>query len=189
MMKRLRPPALTLAETLISSAIMALLSLVLLQIYTVSQHAYSRGSGQIALQQRARTLMEVVTPLVLSAVPPNDASLAVFSADSASLAFYVPDKDFHPRSPKYVLVGIYHNDLDRTVRLVNSATPTTNQDEMFRSRELARDIYDLRFALPKVNTVDITVDVREPSRTAGGHTDEQTYLMRGLIQIPYYSKN
>ncbi len=188
-MKRSRPPALTLAETLVSCAIMALLGLILLQIYLVSQQAYSRGSGQIALQQRARTLMEVITPLIQSAVPPHEGSRALFSANSASLAFYVPDKDFLPRSPKYILVGIYHNDLDRTVRLENSVTSATDQDVMFRSRELAREIYDVRFGLPTENTVRIGVDLREKVRAAGGRVDEQTFQMDGLIQVPYYSKN
>ncbi len=188
-MKRTRPPALTLAETLVSMAILSILGLVLLQIYTVSRQAYSQGSGQIALQQKARFLMEQVTPLLLSAVPPNEGAKALYSANSASIAFYVPDRNFQPRHPNYILVGLYHNDVDGTVRLVNSVTPEAAQDEMFRSRELARDIYDVRIGTPTENTVRIAIDVRGQTRTAGGDQAEQSYTMEGLVQIPYYSKN
>ncbi len=188
-MRALRPDGMTLAETLVSLAILAVLGLILLRIYNVSHQAYGRGTGQIALQQKARFLMEQMTPLLLSAAPPHEGAKALHSPDSASIVFYVPDKDFQPRDPHYVRVGIYHNDVDETVWLENSVTPYSSQDEMFRSRELARDIYDLRLGLPTENTVRVTVEVHQKTRTAGGGQDDQEYLLENLVQIPYYSKN
>ncbi len=188
-MRSPRPAGMTLAETLISAAILSILGLILLRIYTVSHQAYSHGTGQIALQQRARFLTEQITPLLSAAAPPHDGAKALFSPNSASLVFYVPDKNFQPRNPHYIRVGIYHNDIDQTVWLENSATPPSNQEEMFRSRELAREIYDLRIGLPTENTVRVTVEVRGLTRTAGGDQAEQSYLLENLLQIPYYSKN
>jgi prepilin-type N-terminal cleavage/methylation domain-containing protein len=188
-MRAPRPDGMTLAETLVSLAILAVLGLVLLQIYTASHQAYGRGTGQIALQQKARFLMEKMTPLLLSAAPPHDGAKALYSPDQASLIFYVPDKDFQPRNPQYVRVGLYHNDVDQTVWLENSVTPYSKQDEMFRSRELARDIYDLRLGVPTDNTVRVTIEIHQKTRAAGGDQDVQEYILENLVQIPYYSKN
>jgi len=188
-MRSTRPTGMTLAETLVSMAILSILGLILLRIYNVSQQAFSRGTGQIALQQKARFLTEQMTPLLLSAAPPHEGAKALHSPDSASIIFYVPDKNFQPRNPNYVRVGIYHNDIDETVWLENSVTPLSSQDEMFRTRELARDIYDLRLGLPTENTVRVTVEVHQLTRTAGGGQDDQEYLLENLVQVPYYSKN
>ena len=186
-MRRRQPSGMTLAETLVSLAIMAILGLILVQIYDVSRQAYSKGTAQLAVQQKARILMDRLSSLVLSATPPDEESKALYSSTPSSLVFYVPDKDFNPRSPTYTRIGIYHQ--DTTVRLVNSILEENYQEEAFRTRDLAYDIYDLRFGLPSDNVVKILINVYGTSRTAGNEDALQRYTLEGLVQIPYYSKN
>jgi len=62
MTPRTRQPGLTLVEVVISTAILALLGMILARIYVASQSAYSTGTGRVALQQRARQTMQRLTP-------------------------------------------------------------------------------------------------------------------------------
>jgi len=181
-----RPPGMTLIETLISVALLGLLGLILVQIYDVSRAAFSSSTGQIALQQKARVLMERIAPLLVHALPPDESIPAIISpaAGDASdtIVFSVPAPDFDPRHPTYSEERI-RREADRSV-VLDPNTPSTSDD-----RVLGRDIERLRFAVVARNVVRVTVDVYGTARGASSRDKLQRYTLDGLVQIPYYSKN
>jgi len=182
-----RPFGMTLLETMISVALLGLLGVILMQIYDVSRTAYASGTGQIALQQKARVLMERISPLLVRALPPDQSLPAILSpaaGDAAdTIVFSVPAPDFNPRHPIYSQARIRRED-DRSV-VLDANTPLVTEDD----RVLGRDIERLRFAVVARNVVRVTVDVYGTARGASNQDKVQRYTLDGLVQIPYYSKN
>lgn len=182
-----RRAGLTLIEMLTSLAILGVLGLALVRIYDVSRTAYATGTSTIALQQRARILMERIQPLVVSALPPNASVAAVETPPSdgsisSTLVFHVPAPDFNPRTPTYAKARIAHRS-DGTV-VLDGDTASASDD-----RVLARDIRRLDFAAVSQNVVRVSIEVYGTSRGATNRDKAQYYLLDTLIQIPYYSKN
>lgn len=184
---RKRRPGLTLVEMLVSMALLGVLGVALARIYDVSRTAYASGTGTIALQQRARILMERITPLVVSALPPTGSDAAIASPPpdgslASTLIFYIPARNFDARNPQYTRARI-RQETDGTVKLDRD---TANPDD---DRVLARDIKKLQFAVVAQNVVRVSIEVYGTTRGAANRDKAQYYLLETLVQIPYYSKS
>lgn len=180
-----RRPGMTLVEVMISTAILALLGIVLAQIYVASQAAYSTGTGRVALQQKARRTMQRLTPRLIQAIPATDTQNAIYNPEglppmTSKVVYTVPAEPFDPRSPSYREKWIL---FEQSTGLV-----TTNADEEGQADlVLARDIHWLGLEVLSPNSVRITVVVQAPLRDVGGNTRDQEYRLQTTILIPYYA--
>lgn len=182
-----RKRGLTLVEMLTSMALLGILGVALARIYDVSRTAYASGTSTIALQQRARILMERITPLLVSALPPNGTEGAIAAPPpngsvSPAIVFNIPARNFNPRIPAYTRARIVHA-ADGTVTLDRDTADPSDD------RILARDIKKLQFAAVAQNVVRVSIEVYGTSRGAANRDKAQYYLLETLVQIPYYSKS
>lgn len=190
-MRRRRPDrGLTLAEILVSMAILSLLSLVLLRIYDVSRAAYATGVGRLGLQQKARQTVQRLASRLTQAIPASDTQDAVFTENAedpkvtdpldSKVVYTIPARPFDPRAPVYRKKWILYRHVTGLV--------TTNADNPADpDLVLARDVDWLELTVLPPNAVRITVVTRSKARTVAGGQREQDYRLQTVIQIPYYA--
>ncbi len=185
-----RCPGLTLIEVLVSSAVLLLLSTILLRIYDVSRSAYVTGSGHLALQQKARQTLQRLSSRLTQAIPASDAQDAVFTENDeeprvtgpldSKVVYTIPADPFDPRAPIYRKKWIlYRHD----TRMVTTNADNPGDPDLV----LARDVDWLELRVLPPNAVRMTVVTRTTVRGTGGHDKVQDYRLQTVIQIPYYA--
>jgi hypothetical protein len=185
MTRRPRRPGLTLVEVTISTALLALLGLILARIYVASQAAYSTGTGRVALQQKARQAMQRLTPRLIQAVPASDTQDAIYTPDdlppmTSQVVYTIPSEPFDPRSPTYREKWIR---FEQSTGLITTNADTPGEADLV----LARGIHWLGLEVLSPNSVKITVVVQAPLRDVGGNTRDQEYRVQTTVMIPYYA--
>jgi len=185
-----RNPGLTLIEVLVSTAVLLLLSTILLRIYDVSRSAYVTGTGRLALQQRARQTLQRLSSRLTQAIPAsvdqdavfvkNDEEPKVNNALDSKVVYTIPADPFDPRAPVYRKKWILYRHDTRMV--------TTNADNPADpDLVLARNVDWLELKVLPPNAVRMTVVTRSTTRGTGGADKVQDYRLQTVIQIPYYA--
>ena len=185
MTRRPRRAGLTLVEVMISTVLLALLGLVLAQIYVASQAAYSTGTGRVALQQKARQTIQRLTPRLIQAIPASDTQDAIYTPDNlppmtSQVVYTIPAEPFDPRFPIYREKWIR---FEQSTGLITSNADTPGEADLV----LASGIHWLGLEVLTPNSVQITVVVKAPLRDAGGNTRDQEYRVQTTVMIPYYA--
>lgn len=180
-----RSLGLTLVEVLVGAAILGLLGVILAHLYDVSSGAYATGAGRVALQQRARQVVQRVAAHLVQAVPPTGAQDALYSPDrlppmTSKVVYTVPSEPFDPRAPAYRERWI---SFEQSTGLVTADAETPGEADQV----LARDISWLGLEVIPPASLKVTVVVQAPVRTAGGGTRDQEFRLQTVVQIPYYS--
>ncbi|MCA9794066.1 MAG: hypothetical protein KC910_19795 [Candidatus Eremiobacteraeota bacterium] len=186
---------LTLLEVVIGSAIMLVLTGLLIMIFHTSGSAFRRGSTRMHAQQQAREVVRRATPLVMSAVPPSPLEEAIYlpvvGDIDTSLEFYSaddllnPPASLNPRLVSYHLYRLSHASATKEVWLQELAAPA--RTPLGAGQLLARHVEECDFERLDVNMVRLRVMTREPVRTAVGKQEDLDVERSSVIALPYYA--
>ncbi len=184
-MRRLSLAGLTLGETLVASAVMALLGTILLRTYSLAYRSYQMNTGKLEVQQRTRTTLQRITPILYAAIPTADSGTghlqpailypAVGSAPRSEIRFQVPVHPVDPRAPVYRVQRIWLQ--DGTVRL-DQNTPSDPRDD----RILSQGLDSLEFLVLSDSTIQITAKARIPHFRSGEFHESR---LQTMVQLPF----
>ncbi|MBM3776041.1 MAG: hypothetical protein FJW37_12900 [Acidobacteria bacterium] len=181
----MRRRGLSLAETLLSVAIIAILGGVLIMLYNSAYQAYYTGTTHLALQQRARTTMQRISLELKNAIQPSESGQAVeapgMGATASEVVFNRPAASFEkfdPRAPVYA---------KRRVRFSNRRVLLDDNGLGAIPEELlGRDIEACEFKHVAANAVRVTLKLKGQIRGEEG-VREVPYEIISDVQIPYYA--
>lgn len=188
-------PGLTLAEVLVSAGMILAMTLVLWAVLSGSYTAALHGATTIEMHHRAREAMRRMLPILHSAVRPRGELEAIYTpyvGETLPTCHFVtsfdhlagtggggdpPPYDPHTGRP----LKLYRLLFERGEVVLERATPP------FKSKVLARNLYDVGFRRDAVGLVTIIVEVREPSRDASNRITDRSYRMSSMVELPAYS--
>ncbi|MCE7874655.1 hypothetical protein DYH09_30390 [bacterium CPR1] len=187
----MRRAAFTMAELLVAMALMGLISIALVNLYSMSVNTLRQGSGHLAMQQRVREAVRRVHPLLSTAIPPNASQEAIYAPPAGPAAPAVTwsttedllgNTPVDPRAPSFRLYQLAFN--AATSELVLSQLGPLPAPP---ARVVARNLNQVSFEHISLNTVRMVVQAQEQIRRAAGETTPSTYRSDTLLQIPYYT--
>lgn len=150
------------------------------------RQAFEQGDGRILLQQRARTALARITPLLVTSIAPNDTTQAVdfpevvksFEAPGQSqLRFYSPIDFFgEVQLPKQREAKFYHYEIEFKAQSLFLRDKTRPK---LKPRILASQIDSFVVRRVQLNAVNIEVGVSMKNR--------KEFRLETLVQIPFYA--
>lgn len=186
----------SLAEVLVSMAILALISTTMVELYQMSVNTLRQGGSRIDLQQRTREPIRRVTPLLSTAIPPSATQEAIYApltaAPAAPAVQWSSTEDLFgnvpvdPRAPTFRLYELNFN--SGTGELVlNQIQPPLPAG--VQPRVVARNLAAVSFEHLSLNSIRMTVRCDELIRRAGGERTNSSFTVDTMIQIPYYTSD
>jgi hypothetical protein len=171
---------------LVTAGVALILGVILLRIYQISYQSYVVGSSKTSIQQKIRTAMLRITPLLRNAVPPDAVTGAVVSpavgASSGKIVFYAPssffNEAFNPRAPVYCRAGI---SFSNGKAILSKEDPVPNT-----VRVLAENLESLSFTVKSGSTILVKLSAKETRRDADGKYRNYSTSLQTVVQIPYY---
>lgn len=207
---RPRVSGFTLIELLVSMAVVAILGLLLVQIFSTSNTTLRHGSARYSLMNAARETVDRIAPLVVSANPdlaggdpiisPNDTNPATRFEYVSSADLFGGGAFVAPVAPHYYRIDLQDVDGDGlnevTLEEFDAAYAALETDPggQLKRRFLGRSnqevqITNFQFTLPDATDpsyVGIVIDVQGPVRRATGVTDTITFRLESAASIPFY---
>jgi len=183
-MRRSSHAGLTLGETIVASAVMALLGTILARTYTLAYRSYQMNTGKLEVQQRTRTALQRITPILYAAIPTSNSAgqlqpailfPAVGPPPSSEIRFRVPVEPVDPRAPVYHVQRIWLQ--DGTVRL-DGNTPANPRDD----RILSQGLDALEFLVLSDSTIQVTAKARVPHFRSGEYHESR---LQTMVQLPF----
>lgn len=183
----------TVAEMMVSLAVLGVLSLALAEVYHVSYTVFDNGSGRIVLEQRTREALRRVGPLLSGAVPPTenqDAIIVPAIGNSASSVDFYTAEDllgatvFDPRNPAYLMFRIGWDGGGNLVLWRLDAA--RNALSTPRPRVLARGLSGVRMTRTSLDAVTVQLTASTSVRTGRLQQRTVTYSLNAMVQLPYY---
>lgn len=180
----------SLPEILVTTGIMSLLSLLLLQFFVATNKVTEQGAAHTLVQQSCRHLVNRLTPLIMGATAPNDEQNGIpkpdseDSAPSGELWLYSPDDQFggppfDPRNPTFHFYRVRRAGARVMLEaLQDDGTPLTS----IPPRQLALEVDSLEFERVEAGLVRVHVTAQTKVRNVPIHAD-----LRTTISIPYYT--
>jgi hypothetical protein len=178
---------LTLVELISSFGLSLLLLYMVLGVFRSMNQAFTHGDGRIVLQQRARTAFARVTPLLVTAVAPDEVSQAVDfppvvesfeSPGDTRISFFSPIDFFSKRRlPSVRNPEFYHYEIyleDRTLQLRDLERKRLNP------QLLAREIDSFQVRRVHLNAINLEVGVSLKKQ-------RKEFRLETLVQLPYYT--
>lgn len=184
---------LSLIELLVTTGIVSLLSLLLLEFFLSSRKVTEHGAAHTALQQSCRHLLNRLSTLVVSACAPNDTQdgiprPALGDGPANELWFYSPDDlfgnaAFDPRNPTFHFYRVVRDGPKVMLeKLQDDGTPMVTPPP----RQLALTVDQLEFERPQLGLVRVRVSARGQVRGARREIPLSTELQTTL-SVPYYT--
>jgi hypothetical protein len=183
-MRRSSRAGLTLGETLVASAVMALLGTILARTYTLAYRSYQMNIGKLEVQQRSRTALQRITPILYAAIPTSNSAgqlqpailePAVGPPPKSEIRFRVPVEPVDPRAPVYQIQRIW---LEHGAVRLDRNTPSDPQDD----RVLCQGLDALEFLVLSDSTIQITARARVPHYRSGEFHESR---LQTMVQLPF----
>ncbi len=194
-MKGHRPGGLTLAEVLVSTGLMLLLATAIFSIFFASKSVFRRGSGRLEAQARVREVLQRVTPLLLSAVPPGLTEDAIYvpaiGLGSSFVEFYSADDLLDttaPSDPRNPLPRFYRIRFESAQGdLICEQLYLPTRSPVGQNRVLGRRLYSIEFERRELNLLEMSITARQTERGASGQPTSVDITRQAILAIPYYS--
>jgi type II secretory pathway pseudopilin PulG len=192
----------TLAELLISMAIVSIVLVTLVPLYGSSFRAYSQGANEVRLQERARMLVQRLSTELRCAVQRDNEHPAVetpaVGESGQNLVFTRPDaafEDFDPRNPVYRrwqirfdenigrVIEEKRNDLDNAwVFVRNLGTSLENPDGLE-----ALHLSGVTFEHVRSSAVRIVISLTGEVENGSGRRNDERFSLATEISLPFYA--
>jgi hypothetical protein len=178
---------LSLAELITAFALSLILLYLVTNMFSFMRQAFEQSDGRIVLQQRARIAFSRITPLLVTAIAPDDATQAVdFPPVVASfealgedrLSFYSPIDHFgNPVLPRSRNTKFYHYE----IHLNEGQLLFRDLDrKRLKHKLLASGLDSFLVRRVQLNAVNLEIGVR--LKKTG-----KEFRLETLVQLPYYS--
>ncbi|MBI3925984.1 MAG: prepilin-type N-terminal cleavage/methylation domain-containing protein [Armatimonadetes bacterium] len=199
---RRRKHGLTLVEVLVAMAILSLIGLMMVQIFSQSRTVFDRASSTTDIHHKLRETMHRVQPILMSSVPDAGAAIDI---PSPGVLRFVTTEDllggtaFSPGALTYrtyqlrldnagdadVLndrLVLEQVDPDAGFAVMNPPTPRVLSNN---SREAS--IFEIIFASPSDGVVRVTIRARGVTRNAARQTEQMNSDLQTVVQLPHFS--
>lgn len=183
----IKPRGLTLVELIAAFGLSLILLYLATSMFRNMRQAFDQSDGRIVLQQRARIAFSRIAPLLVTAIPPDDATQAIdfppvvdsFNAKGERrLSFYSPINHFgRPTLPKTRNPLFFHYQiiLDRGQIVLRDLSRRN-----LRPKLLASGIESFVVRRVQLNAVNLEVGVRMKNA-------RREFRLETVVQLPYYS--
>ncbi len=184
--------AMTLVEVMTTLGLFFVLLALTATLFSSMKQAYEYQEGRILLQRRARVAMARITPLVVTAIPPDELTPAIIAPPVVE-GFNAPASTSLVFSSPLDLLGRAGSPGPRTLRSFRYEITQVGTDIVLRrvseqgrpqgqpsARVLARRIEDFQVRHVQLNAVNVEIGVRLEN-------SDKEFRLETLVQIPFYS--
>ncbi|MCB0359889.1 MAG: prepilin-type N-terminal cleavage/methylation domain-containing protein [Bdellovibrionales bacterium] len=190
----------TLIEVMITLAIGLILTIFLVQTFSQSKSAMDLGTAKTSMQQATRIAIDRMTPLVVSAAPIGGVDAIIRPAIGATddRILFNTTEDF--LDPAYNLMdpfnygsasahtyAITHDAANRALILQKWDLTTDTADASVDPRRLAKEITGFETFGLFSNSVEVRVTATEAVRDATRRTEDKSFTMTTVLQVPTLS--